>query len=359
MDNLTHTLFGITLSRTPLSRAGRGTTAVLIVASNIPDIDVVTSGGGFVNYLAWHRGPTHGPLGIIALGCVSALLVHGFQRLRRKDEPRAPLVLLCAVAMIGVAGHILMDLPTSYGTRLLSPFDWHWFSIDWMPIIDIYLMAVLAACLFVGHTSEAARRRNAYLALLLMAANYGVRGIAHRQALALGPQAFGDLWPAACASPTEAGPTLNRWPKDSARDGTPACHIELAAIPTYFSPFDWLLIAELPNAYELRRIDLLDEQLRKAKTSSQTARNTSLRVPSHWTPAVKHAAESEVGQVFLGFSRFPAASSAIDADGNAVVRWTDLRFVSGTARNGMRGAQFTATIHLDRQGQVLSEALGP
>ena len=35
---------------------------------------------------------------------------------------------LGAAAMIGVLCHILMDFPTSYGTRLLSPFDWHWFA---------------------------------------------------------------------------------------------------------------------------------------------------------------------------------------------------------------------------------------
>ena len=32
MDNLTHTLFGLTLSRTPLGRAGRGVTTALVLA---------------------------------------------------------------------------------------------------------------------------------------------------------------------------------------------------------------------------------------------------------------------------------------------------------------------------------------
>ena len=62
MDNLTHSLFGLTLARTPLGRAGRGTTAALLLASNAPDIDIVVTAGGSANYLAYHRGPTHGPL---------------------------------------------------------------------------------------------------------------------------------------------------------------------------------------------------------------------------------------------------------------------------------------------------------
>src|SRR5436190_23863620 len=75
MDNVTHTLFAATLARTPLSRAGRGTTAALILASNAPDIDIVATAGGAVNYLSWHRGLSHGPLGVVGLGVVTAGLV--------------------------------------------------------------------------------------------------------------------------------------------------------------------------------------------------------------------------------------------------------------------------------------------
>src|SRR5438128_998519 len=41
MDNLTHTLFGLTLARTPLGRSGRGVTTALVLASNAPDVDIV------------------------------------------------------------------------------------------------------------------------------------------------------------------------------------------------------------------------------------------------------------------------------------------------------------------------------
>jgi len=72
LDNVTHTLFGATLARTPLGRAGRGTTAALILASNAPDIDIVATAGGSLKYLEWHRGATHGPLGIVGLGVATA-----------------------------------------------------------------------------------------------------------------------------------------------------------------------------------------------------------------------------------------------------------------------------------------------
>ena len=45
-----------------------------------------------------------------------------------------------------------------------------------MPIIDVYLLVVLAAGLMFGRGSPAAKRRNAAIVLVLMMANYGLRG---------------------------------------------------------------------------------------------------------------------------------------------------------------------------------------
>src|SRR5260370_16519 len=61
---------------------------------------------------------------------------------RRPPAPPATFAMLVGVSMIGVALHVLLDFPTSYGSRPLSPFDWHWFALDWMPIVDIYLLLV-------------------------------------------------------------------------------------------------------------------------------------------------------------------------------------------------------------------------
>src|ERR1700674_1982005 len=128
MDNLTHTLFALTLARTPLARAGRGTTAALVLASNAPDIDVGAAIRGTDAYLRWHRGPTHGPLGIVALGLLVAAIVRlGVPVLdkSKEEEGVATWPMLVAVSIIGVLCHVLMDFPTSYGSRVLRPFDWH------------------------------------------------------------------------------------------------------------------------------------------------------------------------------------------------------------------------------------------
>jgi len=122
-------LFGLTLGRTALGRAGRGTTATLLLASNAPDIDIVTTAGGALKYLEWHRGPTHGPIGVLGLGLATAALVWGGRRIwdKRSTDAPASFLMLWGVAIVGVICHVLMDLPTSYGIRLLSPFNRHWF----------------------------------------------------------------------------------------------------------------------------------------------------------------------------------------------------------------------------------------
>ena len=90
MDNLTHTLFALTLARTPLGRAGRGTATALVLASNAPDIDIATTARSTASYLQWHRGPTHGLIGILTLGLLVALLVRAGQRIIDRRGPRPP-----------------------------------------------------------------------------------------------------------------------------------------------------------------------------------------------------------------------------------------------------------------------------
>jgi membrane-bound metal-dependent hydrolase YbcI (DUF457 family) len=278
MDNLTHSLFAITLSRTPLSRAGRGTTAALLLASNAPDIDIAAAAGGAANYLSWHRGPTHGPLGVVGLAVVTAAIVWAGRRVidRRRSRdgaiaaahaaPDASFAMLVAVSIIGVLLHVLMDLPTSYGTRLLSPFSWRWFTTDWMPIVDIYLLVMMVAGIGLGRPSAAARRRNVTIVLVMMAANYGIRVVAHHQALELVPRLFGPTLPPLCDPPTPSSSPIVSWPRSAVATPPPAgkrCLVEVAAMPSFTSPFRWRIIAQISNAYEIHDIDLLDSRFRR------------------------------------------------------------------------------------------------
>ena len=381
MDNLTHTLFAVTLSRTPLSRAGRGTTAALLLASNAPDIDIVATAGGGVNYLAWHRGMTHGPLGVVGLALVSAGLVWIGRRVydRRREtvkpakvtrtaatvgpEQDASFGMLVAVALIGVLLHVLMDLPTSYGIRILSPFSWRWFAVDWMPIVDIYLLMVLVIGL-LGRPTPAQRRFKAALVLALMATNYGIRAGAHHQALELAPRLFGPTLPPPCDPSAQTVSPIDSWPRWAAPSSPQPgkrCLVEMVAMPTFLSPLRWQIIAQMSNAFEIHDIDLLDQRFREPETDSEVLWRLTLRYPNVWTPAVDRAATTHLGQVFLGFSRFPAARSVVDQNGVTTVRWTDVRFAGGpmTPNPPLRPVNmFTATVRIGPDSRVLQETLG-
>jgi membrane-bound metal-dependent hydrolase YbcI (DUF457 family) len=365
MDNITHTLFALTVARTPIGRGGRGTTAALVLASNAPDIDIVTALGGSANYLEWHRGPTHGPLGVLGLGLVTATLVWGGARFiaairsaprgapsggpigLKPDPPAdaapsardAPFAMLIVISMIGVLLHILMDLPTSYGTRLLSPFSWRWFAIDLMPIVDIYLWMILAAGLLAGNWRRGARQKSAAIALALMAANYGLRVAAHQQALAAAAQVYGPILPAPCDPSAAFGSIVDSWP----HAGGSHCLVDTAALPSFGSPFDWRVIAQLPDEYvEIRGED-------------------AVRIPNRWTPQVAVAGRARTAQVLLGFSRFPVAWTFTEPTGGATVQFSDLRFAMGLASRALQARQsalFTVTVKLGPHNEILEEKLG-
>jgi membrane-bound metal-dependent hydrolase YbcI (DUF457 family) len=365
LDNVTHSLFAVTLGRTPIGRAGRGTTTALLIASNVPDIDILTTMQSAASYLQWHRGPTHGPLSVLVLGLPAAGLAWLWTRVqerraRKPLEPAASFPTLAAIAMMGVVFHLLMDFPTSYGTRLLSPFDWHWYSVDWMPIIDIYLLMALIAGLVTAGRSAESRRRSAAMVFAFMVVNYGVRGTLHHQAVALAPRVFGPF-PEPCDPrplPT-VGPEW--WPQpaadaDANATGASPCLMGVAAMPTFLLPTTWRVIGRFSNGYEIHDLDLIDAAL-----GSSAAQRVRLFFPNEWTLQTQMASETNLGQTYLGFARFPAARTSVDADGGATVRWSDMRFVGGPLRLDQRPQRepFSAVIRLDPGGRVIEERFGP
>ncbi|HSK08212.1 MAG TPA: metal-dependent hydrolase, partial [Vicinamibacterales bacterium] len=124
MDNLTHTLFALTVANAGFRRAGPGTTATLVIASSVPDIEFLTGViGGRVAYLSAHRGPTHGPLGIGLGILVAGAVFLAYRRRGRATGGQASFAALAVAGIAGVLGHVALDFATSYGTRILSPFS--------------------------------------------------------------------------------------------------------------------------------------------------------------------------------------------------------------------------------------------
>jgi hypothetical protein len=205
---------------------------------------------------------------------------------------------------------------------------------------------------------------------MFVAMNYGLRATAHHEALLQAPRLFGLLLPPACPDATPQGRLVDRWPSERpllrgeavAVDQQQArCLVEIAAIPSFLSPFRWRVIAQLSDAYELHDIDVLSGWFGDQQTTAEGFWRRSRRYPNVWTPTVLQAAGGRTAQVFLGFSRFPAARSSVDREGNAVVRWTDVRFATGEiGGQQIRGRDlFTVTIRVDADGRILEQKFGP
>ena len=263
--------------------------------------------------------------------------------------------------------HILMDFPTLYGTRLLSPFDWHWFATDLMPIVDVYLIVIMVAGLLFG-SARRPRRADAMRRSCssLMAANYGVRAVARHQAIGLAPRVFGPTWPQRCDGGAHDDRALlvdvaAQGDADDADVTGSRCLVEVAAMPSFFSPFRWRLIAQMSNAYELHDVDVLDARLRRPPEAGEAPWRVTVRYPNQWTPAVHTAAAATLPQVFSGFSRFPAARWFTDPPNRRDDRALDRHAIcDGPDDRSARGRSnlFTVTVRLDRDGRLIDEKFG-
>lgn len=151
MENLAHTLFGITLAKAGLERATPLATTALVISSNLPDIDVVARlRGGAAYYITYHRGITHSFLGIFLLAALLTLiLVYVDRRFRLRNDPfRRPVrpVRLFLISILGGLGHLFMDWTNVYGIRPLLPFKSKWFYGDLAFIVDPWIWLILGAC---------------------------------------------------------------------------------------------------------------------------------------------------------------------------------------------------------------------
>lgn len=149
MDNLTHSLAGWALAETGLKRRTRKGLAALVLAANMPDIDVFFGWAPWAP-LAMHRGFTHGLVGgvMVMPPLLAGLLwlLDRWQASRGKILEGAPplrLGWLVLLSYLGAITHPLLDLQTVYAVQLLSPWSEQWFHADGLFIVSPWLLAML------------------------------------------------------------------------------------------------------------------------------------------------------------------------------------------------------------------------
>jgi inner membrane protein len=132
------------LSRAGLKSRTALATSTLVIANNLPDIDV---GVFATNTLAmsFRRGWTHGVLAQVTLpiALTGAMLLYDRYRKTRSPDDRVVPSQILMLSYLGVLLHVFMDWTNSYGVRLLMPFSEAWFYGDALYIVDPWLYLTL------------------------------------------------------------------------------------------------------------------------------------------------------------------------------------------------------------------------
>ncbi|MDH5589250.1 MAG: metal-dependent hydrolase [Gemmatimonadota bacterium] len=159
LDNLTHALVGASIGRSGARRTTPLATATLILAANIPDVDMASYLGGPYFALATRRGITHGVPALVLLAFTVTGIVLGWDRwVRRRRSPSADPArpgMLLLWAAVGVATHPLLDWMNTYGIRFGLPFDGTWRYGDALFIIDPWLWLILGGAVFLAPGADA------------------------------------------------------------------------------------------------------------------------------------------------------------------------------------------------------------
>ncbi|MDI6854554.1 MAG: metal-dependent hydrolase [Deltaproteobacteria bacterium] len=314
MDAVTHTVAGLAISRlipAPVRKWGLVLGAAFAL---LPDIDFLWLFFDRLAYIRYHRGVTHSLLALGVFAGLGALLA------RRWGGPRWFKPVL-ALGLAVLASHMLLDLATSYGTQILSPFSRQKFALDWIFIIDPYLTFLLLIGSAGGLVSPARGRLLAALSLSAAAVYFLLCGFYHNQAMILSRQVFSD---------------------------SPTADLQVAALPQPLSCRRWHLLCYGPAEVKQTMVQLPRLGIRGASQEVKVREDTwapglnphapplayqppeSLVVQT-WQitrpPPLAYASDSAaVLKTFLEFARFPLLYRWEPRDNAVSMQFLDLRF---------------------------------
>jgi inner membrane protein len=199
MDNLCHTLAGAALAEAGLKRFTSRGMATLMIASNLPDVDVLVFATDTLP-MSFRRGWTHGLLAMAVLPAAFAGVMFLTDRAASRgasaaaanapSASRASLRGLLILSYIATWLHVFMDFLNSYGVRLLMPFSERWFYGDALYIVDPILYVVFAAAIVIGrlqarrggdpyHVPQIGLAIAAVYMLLMLGSNFWARRVVH------------------------------------------------------------------------------------------------------------------------------------------------------------------------------------
>ena len=364
MDNLTHSLIGLTAAKAGLEKLSPGATILCVLAANAPDADIITGilGDRWI-YLRHHRGITHSIVGALAIAIALSLIFYlvGLLVARiRKRPPSVKLVGLLIASLIATATHPLMDWTNNYGVRPLLPWSSKWFYGDFMFVIDPVLWLTLGGAAFLL-TAYNAKKMAVWL-LLAGVLTFLVFFGPTRQGGLANPMLLRVVWIIALVVLVilfwrDAG---RRWKhkvaiaafvivaaymaglfvlhdmaiKQARREAAMIAVdnserlMDVAAMPVLANPFNWLCVVETERAAYKFTVSLADSRGRRNEVRYD-------RPEAVDSLAMDRANSDRRTPFFMEFARFPVARLVgEDCTTQTLVQFADLRYTEPGENRG-------------------------
>lgn len=258
-----------------------------MLASNLPDIDIVLWARSDASYLLFHRGFTHSLLGLAVLPpLLAAALWWGLDR-------RTSLRWLVVLCWAGAFLHVLYDLLTSWGTMLLYPFSVARLALHWIFIVDLATWVLPCLAILAAWRRPERSRAAAVLFLAALAVYAALAGLAHRE-----------VRQAVVEAEREQGRAV----------------AESYALPLFGAPWRWQGIAVAPQSAP-------EPRLARYSVSGIPPRvDPPERIVRGFDdPWVRRALATPPGQAYLWWSAVPVARVETGPDSVAITL-SDLRF---------------------------------
>jgi inner membrane protein len=291
VEPVTHALTSLALARAGRKQLPRFGTAMLVVAGIAPDLDYASYLGGASSFLRFDRTLLHSLPSSVALAAVIAGTFCWFIRRHEANQgeaeagTRLQFGAAFAVCAIGIAGHLLFDVASGVGVRLLWPFRARWFALDLLTELDPWILILLGAglllpALFRLVGEEIGEKKNsaggglgAVVTLILVLAYVGALGFLHSRAV--------DLL--------------------ETRDYHGRTPLAAGAFPEAASPLEWRGVVSTDNTIEEVEVSL------KPGSEFDPEHSVTHYKPDE-SPALESGQHTATAQRFLSYARFPLAS---------------------------------------------------
>ena len=327
MDTTTHALAGYMIVKTGLSRdTGKWGTIAGVSAAIFPDLDMLLRPFFSAEFtLKYHRHLTNSVLLIVPLSLLFAWLFVKISRVRRFWT-------FFLIWLVELLAHTFLDLVTSYGTMILSPFSNSRFTLDWVFIIDLVLVSTFLFPLIALHLWKKRSLILARISVVLAALYICLCAYNHSQALFLG--------------------------KNYARQKGLKTE-SVASLPQPLSPFNWGNYILTEEKIYQGLVNLIAKEEKSTGEGNFLSRFLARYRPiprlqyREWdrfdnSPWVQRALGLEGVKTFYWFARFPVARDRGIVNGNQRVEFYDLRFDSISDRR-----PFLYVVDFDGGGNVV------